>query len=171
MLICSNLGRRLLGNSSSFFLFESQAKRCLQLSCALQVNVAGRISRSKIDKPVTYEQFHGAPHYIGVFKGHSSHNTTNVEGFYDNAAQVNTEDYLVRKFLHGTFLNMIAMEHIIIKRKHNQVNIIMLCWVSKIPSRYYFLRAYAQKILEYLLKQNVKIDIQCTKHKQIYKFI
>ena len=46
--------------------------------------------------------------------------SANVEGFYDNAAQVNTEDYLVRKFLHGTFLNMIAMEHIIIKRKHNQ---------------------------------------------------
>ncbi|XP_075253661.1 small ribosomal subunit protein uS3m-like [Convolutriloba macropyga] len=146
-------------------------QRNLQLSSVLRSNTAERISRSKTDKPVTYEQFYGAPHYIGVYKGLNSHNTSNVDGFYDNAAQVNTEDYLIRKFLHGTFLNMIAMDHVIIKRKHNTINIIMLCWMSNLPVRFYFLRAYSQKILEYLFKQNVKIDIQCTKHKQIFKFI
>ena len=56
--------------------FYGKGNRCIHTTSALNKNVVGRIDRSKIDKPVTYEQFYGPPHFIGVQKGFNSHNTS-----------------------------------------------------------------------------------------------
>lgn len=125
-------------------------------------------TRPKVSKdrsiPLTYEQTQFA-HLIGETKTWNSWNTSNL---LDGKRQAEScyDDLLIRKFIAGTWQDILASE-IIIKRKFNQINIIFQ--ISKRrrlnPRQIYFLTGYSEELLSYLLKCVVKIEFQSVDHK------
>ena len=76
------------------------------------------------------------------------------------------EDYLIRKFLFGTFHGLFTSE-IIVKRRFNTINIGFLIKLPKgfYPQQVYFLVGYAETLLSSLLKCVVKVQPQTVANK------
>jgi len=132
--------------------------------------------------PLTYEMAM-RPEEIGEKKAHNSMNTGQLEGTFLHKEEIGQdlphkllfEDMFVRKFLHGTWPEMISSE-VIIKRQHNLVRIafaMVLPTFRVKTSNVYFLIGYTEEILSYWLKCPVKLEIQmlADKSELIYKYI
>lgn len=78
-----------------------------------------------------------------------------------NQAETTRDDILIRRFVSGTFHDLIASE-IIIKRKLNTVTVAFLVCTPRgfYPQKTYFLVGYSEELLSQLLKCVVKVDIQ-----------
>ena len=76
------------------------------------------------------------------------------------AAQTTFEDFLVRRFLTGTWHRSLASE-VIIKRRHNIVVLSFLVSMERmLPRQVYFLQGYSETMLSGWLKMPVKIELQ-----------
>jgi len=113
---------------------------------------------------LNYEQAQFAEN-IGVTKSWNSWNTSNLlEG--KREAESARDDILIRKFIYGTFHDLLASE-IIIKRRFNTINIGFL---TRLPNqsfvqKVYFLTGYSEELLSSLLKCIVRIQPQTVYNK------
>lgn len=115
--------------------------------------------------PLNYEQAQFAEK-IGLTKSWNSWNTSNlIEG--KRRAENAFDDFLIRKFLYGTFHGLFSSE-ILIKRRFNQINIGFLVRLPKgiYSQNVYFLVGYSEELLSSLLKSVVKIHPQTITNKQ-----
>lgn len=113
---------------------------------------------------LNYEQAQFADK-IGVTKTWNSWNTSNLLDSKREAESAR-DDILIRKFIYGTFHELLSSE-IIIKRRMNTINIGFLI---KLPNtvfvqKVYFLCGYAEELLSCLLKCVVRIQPQSIYHK------
>lgn len=130
-------------------------------------------------KPLTYEQAF-KPEDIGHKKGFNSVNTGQLEGTFlckeeigqDLPYKLLTEDLFIRKFMHGTFVEMIESE-VIIKRQHNLVRIACIINRKILPRKLYFLIGYTEELLSFWLKCPVKLELQSIESESdmIFKYI
>ena len=131
-------------------------------------------------KPLTYEQAM-KPSDIAVKKGFNSFNTAQLEGTFlereaigqDLPHKTLLEDMFIRKFLHGTWPEMIVSE-VIIKRHHNLVRIATIIKREyKSVRQVYFLIGYSEELLSYWLKCPVKMELQSveTETDLVFKYI
>ena len=163
--------------SRCIFLSEHLSKHLKIPKCALHATsvlhtkTAGRHSPTiNRDKPLTYEQAN-KPDQIGVRKSWNSFSTSGLlEGI--RTAETSHEDIFIRKFIHGTWPQMLASD-VIIKRRGNQI---MCCFIAirmKKPTQMYFLIGYTEEILSYVLKCVVKLEIQTIEESSdlTYKYI
>ena len=91
------------------------------------------------------------------------------------ATEVLVEDFIIRKFITGTFPGML-MSEIVIKRRHNLIVTTFIAYVNPMFSKresqkVYFLTGYGQEILTRWLKRPVKLEVQTVSLKQdtVYK--
>ena len=124
----------------------------------------------KHDKPLTYEQYN-QPFQIGVRKAWNSWNTSGFEGSVW-AAETTHEDILIRKFIHGTWINLVESE-VVIKRRANCIFLSFIITRMSNINQVNFLIGYTEEIMSYLLKSNVKVELQTIDDKKelIYKYI
>merc|ERR1711915_824805 len=133
-------------------------------------------------KPLTYEMA-VKPERIGTHKSFNSLNTAQLEGSYGKktAAEMGQpplshklfmEDLFIRKFVKGTWSELILSE-IIVKRQHNTVRIAALVYPRIQLRRAYFLIGYTEEMLTLWLKCPVKLELQVVGdvEKTIYKYI
>jgi len=125
-------------------------------------------TRPKLSKnqsiKLNYEQSQFA-NFIGVTKSWNSWNTSNlVES--KRQAETTYDDILIRKFIYGTWHDLIASE-IIIKRRFNTIDIGLLISKRKklAPRQIYFLSGYTEELLSALLKCVVKVELQSVDRK------
>lgn len=145
--------------------------RRIHTTATLYKKKAGRNKPTrKHDKPLTYEQAN-QPFYIGVRKSWNSWNTGGFEGSLW-AAETSHEDILIRKFIHGTWINMLESE-VVIKRRANCIFLSYITNRDTNINQINFLIGYTEEILSLLLKSNVKIELQTIDNKKelIYKYI
>lgn len=130
----------------------------LHISNVMQTKKAGRHRTTpKHDNPLTYEQAQ-KPDMIGVRKSWNSFNTTGLrDGIRE--AEIAREDILIRKFVHGTWPDILASD-LIIKRRANMIilNFIAIRKIS--PVKMHFLIGYTEEILSYIVKAIVRIEPQ-----------
>jgi small subunit ribosomal protein S24 len=158
-------------------------KRHIYISPALQSN-ARKAGEYKVTigrtKPLTYEQSM-KPTDIAEKKGFNSFNTSQLEGTFlekeaigqDLPHKTFVEDMFIRKFMYGTWPEVISSE-IIVKRHHNLVRIAAIINRKHAPARQiYFLIGYTEELLSYWLKCPVKIELQSigSNDDLIYKYI
>ncbi|XP_050521522.1 28S ribosomal protein S24, mitochondrial [Daktulosphaira vitifoliae] len=132
---------------------------------------AARYKRSvKGNKPLTYEMA-GPPHTIAHIKSWNSWNTSNMlDGL--RPAETAIEDEFIRRFINGTWHDLIASE-IIIKRQHNIIRIAAIA-VQKISvTKMYFLIGYTEEILSYWLQCPIKLELQTVEDRAhvVFKYI
>ncbi|BFZ02630.1 hypothetical protein BsWGS_05669 [Bradybaena similaris] len=109
-------------------------------------------------KPLTYEQAQ-APYNIYVRKGWLSWNTSNL---YEEGRRGETifEDFLIRKFMFGTWHTNLTSE-VVIKRRYNVITLSFLVAMDKLlPRQVYFLQGYTEELLSNWLKCPVKVELQ-----------
>jgi small subunit ribosomal protein S24 len=81
------------------------------------------------------------------------------------AAEDANDDIIIRKFIYGTFVDLLASE-IIIKRRFNQIDIGFLLRLPREggkrshATKVYFLVGYSEELLSHLFKAVVKIQPQ-----------
>ena len=131
------------------------------------------------NKPLTYEMSF-KPQDIGRKKDFNSFNTANLEDTFlmkeeigqDLPYKMFLEDAFIRKFMKGTWPEMILSE-VIIKRQHNMVRIAFIIRKIIVPSKIYFLLGYTEELLSYWLKCPVKLEIQSVDNPNqvIFKYI
>ncbi len=80
----------------------------------------------------------------------------------DKSAETLIEDMFIRKFMTGTFHNIIASD-LIIKRRMNIIFLAFLAKSNSLPRKMYFLTGYTEELLSFFLKKPVKIEIQTVK--------
>ncbi|XDV54740.1 hypothetical protein PO909_022965 [Leuciscus waleckii] len=131
-------------------------------------NRAARIRVGKGDRPLTYEQVHH-PHHIGHRKGWLSQHTSNLQGEAGAAERV-VEDVFIRRFIYGTFHGCLADE-VVIKRRGNILVICAVMIQKLLPSKFYFLIGYTEKLLSHFYKCPVKIELQTVEEKIVYKYL
>ena len=143
--------------------------RCqLHTSVALNKIVAGRykVTRDR-SRPLTYEQAYW-PEQIAIKKGFNSHNTGSLEETFNMKEEIGQdlpykmfiEDMFIRKFMHGTFPEII-MSQVMIKRQHNLIRI--ACLIGRrpiLPKKIYFLIGYAEELMSHWLKCPVRLELQ-----------
>lgn len=132
--------------------------RTFHLSQIMESKKAGRHDRTiRRDKPLTYEQ-NLKPDMIGVRKSWNSYNTS---GLRDGIRKSETaqEDIFIRRFVHGTWPDLVASD-VIIKRRANMIilNFFALRRVS--PIKMNFLIGYTEEMISLILKCIVKIELQ-----------
>ena len=130
-------------------------------------------------RPLTYEMAF-KPADIGRKKDFNSFNTANLENTFlvkeeigqDLPHKMLTEDMFIRKFIRGTFPEMVSSE-VIVKRQHNLVRIAFLLRKTIAASKIYFLLGYTEELLSYWLKCPVKLEIQSINSEEdtIFKYI
>lgn len=78
----------------------------------------------------------------------------------------------IRKFIVGTFHNLVASE-VIIKRQFNHIRIAALMTQKLQPYKYYFLIGYAEEMLSIWLQCPVTLEVQtiADKKETIFKYI
>ena len=134
-------------------------------------SVAGRYKvTQRMDRPLTYEQAF-KPHQIGHCKAWNSWNTSNLlDGLRKSESA--TEDFLIRRFMDGTWHRLLLSE-VIIKRRANLLVIGGLVLQSLHPRKMYFLIGYTEELLSYLLKCPVKLELQTVADRKdvVFKYI
>lgn len=180
--------RPLLGGSRSLagiqWASSSGGRRGFHLSASHCKIVAGRY-KVTLDqsKPLTYEMAI-KPEQIGIHKSFNSFNTGQLEDTFGYkrwgekggtllSHKLFIEDMFIRKFLRGTWTEMILSE-IIVKRQHNMVRIAALLSKRKLHTRQiYFLIGYTEEMLSLWLKCPVKLELQFLDNPKdvIYKYI
>ena len=130
-------------------------------------------------RPLTYEMAF-KPSEIAERKGYNSFNTAQLEGTFLHKEEIGqdlphkmlVEDMFIRKFLHGTWPEVIASE-VIVKRQHNLVRIAFVLERFIQPRKVYFLLGYTEELLSYWLKCPVKLELQTvgTREEMVYKYI
>ncbi|CAG5122018.1 unnamed protein product, partial [Candidula unifasciata] len=109
-------------------------------------------------KPLTYEQAQ-APFNIYVRKGWLSWNTSNLYG-EGRKAETAFEDFLIRKFMFGTWHTNLVSE-VVIKRRQNIIVLSFLVSMERLLARQvYFLQGYTEELLTTWLKCPVKVELQ-----------
>ena len=94
--------------------------------------------------------------------------TGNLDGEDKHTSETTVEDFFIRKFITGTWPNLLASE-IIIKRRANLVIIAGLVTQSVQPGKMYFLHGYTTELLSNLLKRPVKLEFQTvSQRKDVY---
>ena len=133
-------------------------------------------------KPLTYEQSM-KPTDIAFRKGFNAANTAQLEGTFLEREKIGqdiphktfTEDLFIRKFMSGTWPELLSDHtNIIIKRQHNFIRIAAIITRKKHnPDRMYFLIGYTEELLSYWLKCPVKLELQSVENynELIYKYI
>ncbi|GAB1600763.1 28S ribosomal protein S24, mitochondrial-like [Argonauta hians] len=147
-------------------------KRQFSKSSSLTKNI--RAGQPKIslrqNKALTYEESQ-APYLIGVTKSWNSWNTSTLheEG---RTSETTTDDLFIRRFMLGTWPQLL-MSEVIIKRRHNLIVIAALVSQRLLPQKIYFLQGYTEEMLSYILKCPIKLEIQTVKDKNdvIFKYI
>lgn len=149
-----------------------ELRQNINTTAALAKNI--RAGQPKIsvrqNKPLTYEESQ-YPYLIGVTKSWNSWNTSTLynEG---RASETAVEDIFIRKFMTGTWPQMLVSE-VIIKRRHNMIVIAALVLQRTLPRQMYFLKGYTEEMLSYILKCPIRLEIQTIKDKKdvIFKYI
>lgn len=132
----------------------------IHTSNVLATKKAGRHKTSRMgDKPLTYEMAN-KPDMIGVRKSWNSLNSSALEDSI-RTAETCHEDIFIRKFIHGTWPKLLASD-VIIKRRGNVIYLSFICLRQTSPTSIYFLIGYTEEILSYILKSNVKLELQTT---------
>lgn len=159
--------KQLLGTCYSRLIAQSVPRSGLHTSVPLCKIKAGKykvtLNRSN---PLTYEMSF-PPEDIAIKKGWNSANTAQLEDTFlrkeemgqDLPHKVFVEDMFVRKFLHGTWPEMLASE-VMIKRHHNIIRIAAIINRKTPPRKAYFLIGYTEQMLSYWLKCPVKMELQ-----------
>lgn len=82
------------------------------------------------------------------------------------------EDQFIRKFVLGTWYKLWLSE-VVIKRRHNDVIICGVVCPLPSTSAVHFLTGYTEELLSYLLKYNVKVEVQCVPSRKfiVHKYI
>ncbi|XP_066603326.1 small ribosomal subunit protein uS3m [Prorops nasuta] len=121
-------------------------------------------------KPLTYEMAN-PPHRIAHRKSWNSWNTSNIKDG-NRPAETLIEDLFIRKFMVGTWPELI-MSEVIIKRQHNIIRIAAIIHQNLLPSKMYFLIGYSEELLSSWLQCVVKLELQTIKDKKevIYKYV
>lgn len=147
-------------NYSQTIKFMKINIRKFHSSNRLYVNVRTAVPKvtNNRSKALTYEQAQ-KPHQIGVTKAWNSWNSSNLIDENKNRAETGLEDFFIRKFVEGTWINLFASE-IIIKRRQNLVVIAGIITQDAKPSQVYFLKSYTEELLERLFKRPFKMEIQ-----------
>lgn len=83
-----------------------------------------------------------------------------------------TEDFFIRKFLHGTW-HKLFLSDVLIKRRGNLIVLSGIVIQAIHPRKVYFLIGYTEEILSYVLKCPIKMDIQTLDDpkRMIFKYI
>lgn len=83
-----------------------------------------------------------------------------------------TEDIFIRRFMIGTFHNLVCSE-VIIKRQFNHIRIAFISSRGISPRKLYFLIGYAEELLSYWLQCPITLEIQtiADKREVIFKYI
>ncbi|XP_046391682.1 28S ribosomal protein S24, mitochondrial [Ischnura elegans] len=124
----------------------------------------------KGDRPLTYEMAN-PPHQIAHRKSWNSFNTSNLVGGL-RPAETAVEDLFIRKFMTGTWHNLVLSE-VIIKRQHNIIRIAALIRQGILPRKMYFLIGYTEELLSSWLQCPVMLELQTVADKKdvIYKYV
>ncbi|XDV54739.1 hypothetical protein PO909_022965 [Leuciscus waleckii] len=149
-------------------LYSAACVRNIHCTAVCLKNRAARIRVGKGDRPLTYEQVHH-PHHIGHRKGWLSQHTSNLQGEAGAAERV-VEDVFIRRFIYGTFHGCLADE-VVIKRRGNILVICAVMIQKLLPSKFYFLIGYTEKLLSHFYKCPVKIELQTVEEKIVYKYL
>ncbi|KYO25684.1 28S ribosomal protein S24, mitochondrial [Alligator mississippiensis] len=131
-------------------------------------NWAARVRVSKGKKLVTYEAAH-PPHYIAHRKGWLSQHTSNLDS-EEGAAERLVEDVFIRRFLHGTFVGLLAQEPVL-KRRANVLIICLVLFQNIAPAKIYFLAAYTETLFSHFYKCPVKLEFQTVSSMLVYKYL
>ena len=164
--------KALVPKQTSYCLWNYAIQRSsLHLTSVLCKKKAGRHKPTlKRDKPLTYEEA-WKPDQIGVRKSWNNFNTSTLKDGL-RTAETTQEDIFIRKFLHGTWPQLLASD-VIIKRRGNQIILNFMTLRAAKPTSFYFLVGYTEEILSYILKCIVKIELQTIADSQdlVYKYI
>ncbi|XP_037013834.2 28S ribosomal protein S24, mitochondrial-like [Artibeus jamaicensis] len=137
---------------------------CTSPLCAPRIGAA-RVRVGKGEKPVTYDE----PHHIAHRKSCLSLRTGNLDG-QDHAAERMVEDVFLRKFMLGTFPGCLA-DHLVLKRRANQVEICALVLRQLPAHKFYFLVGYSETLLSHFCKCPMRVHLQTVPSKVVYKHI
>jgi len=146
--------------------------RLISSSCVLNKNQSGRYKVTpKRNRPLTYEMSN-PPHQIAHRKSWNSWNTSNLHENTLRKATTVTEDIFIRKFITGTFHNLVCSE-VIIKRQFNHIRIAFISYQGISPRKVYFLIGYTEELLSYWLQCPITLEIQTVADKRdvIFKYI
>ena len=86
--------------------------------------------------------------------------------------ETTVEDMFIRKFVTGTWHNLLLSE-IIIKRQHNVIRVAMILRRGLSPSKMYFLLGYSQELLSNWLQRPVKFELVTIENPKdvVFKYI
>lgn len=87
-------------------------------------------------------------------------------------AQCITEDHFIRKFMTGTWHNLVLTE-VIIKRQFNHIRIAAILKQGISPRKMYFLIGYTEELLSYWLQCPITLELQTIGNPKdiIFKYI
>lgn len=158
----TNINRSLLRSAEyirhSLLDTQTHQRSFLHTTNILPQKRAGRyFPTPKRTRALTYDEAN-KPDMIGVTKSWLSLNTSNLLDC-ERSAETSHEDIFIRKFLHGTWPEMLASD-VVIKRRGNQININFVALRKFNPNKFYFVLGYSEEILSLILKCVVKIDVQ-----------
>lgn len=82
------------------------------------------------------------------------------------------EDMFIRKFITGTFHNLVCSE-VIIKRQFNHIRIAAILRRGLPPRKYYFLIGYTEEMLGTWLQCPITLELQIigSKEETIFKYV
>jgi len=166
----------------------SACQREIHTSSRLDRVCAGRyrVTLNK-SKPLTYEMTY-LPEDIAEKKGFNSFNTAQLEDTFLRREEIGQdlpykmllEDSFIRRFMHGTWPEMLKSE-VIIKRQHNLIRISGMIKRDDnngggpvdVKRRIYFLIGYTEELLSFWLKCPVRLELVTLESEDdiIYKYI
>merc|ERR1719245_2808538 len=177
-----------LSASSSTPSLMAAASRVLCLARASGLHTTAPVSKEQAGKykvtlnrtkPLTYEMAM-QPQKIASHKSWNSFNTAQLEDTFlmkeemgqDLPHKTFMEDAFVRKFMFGTWPELLLSE-VIIKRQHNLIRIAAIISRSRPNRTIYFLVGYTEELLSLWLKCPVKLELQSVSHEAdtVYKYI
>lgn len=88
----------------------------------------------------------------------------------EGAAERLVEDVFIRRFLHGTFVGLLAQEPVL-KRRANVLIICLVLFQNIAPAKIYFLAAYTETLFSHFYKCPVKLEFQTVSSMLVYKYL
>ncbi len=176
---CS-LSAALSASSTSSSSLTATSARCFHATPAACKTQAGRY-RATLNRtrPLTYEQS-VTPDGIAEQKDFNSYNTAQLEDTFlmkeemgqDLPHKILLEDMFIRRFMHGTWPDLILSE-VIVKRQHNLVRVAAIIKRTSGQRTVYFLLGYTEELLSLWLKCPVKLELQTLESEMdiVYKYI